>query len=88
MLYRIQIREKSEIIESIYTRFKYIILLESGKCVGCKEGIQDGAHVYMKQVWESEDCTKLEETDAYGKLRFGVYGKIAQVIRIKSFNRD
>jgi hypothetical protein len=33
----------------------------------------------MKQEWKSEDCTALEETDAYGKLKFGAYGKIAQV---------
>lgn len=49
------------------------------KCIGCKDDINNTYHLYMAERWNPEVCTRVERTDAYGTLKFGVYGKTAQV---------
>ena len=44
--------------------------LSSGFCVGCKETISFVQHKKQASVWNYKDCTRVEKSNANGKIVF------------------
>lgn len=60
------------------------IKIRTNVCAGCLQKKYDGAHeAEGTSEWNYKQCTKLEPTDAYGKLTFpGSHTKTASVRQI------